>query len=130
MRAIIIDATAREIREVEIEGKLEDLQKAVGGYIEWATELDNGDNVYVDEEGLLKGYQCFFDIGAHQPFAGNAIVVNRDEDGETAAARSDVEEIRGKVKFMTMPEARQRAREMERARIKDVGGDALSGNPG
>ncbi len=110
MRAIVIDAVNRVVREEEFpdgEGaSLAFMQKAVGGYIELATELDNGDTVFVNEEGLLKGPQYFFDIGAHQAFAGNGVILNVDQDGNSISAVSPVEDIRASVTFMTPLEVR------------------------
>lgn len=102
MRAIVIDAKKREVREEEFDPAkgLEFLQKCVGGYIERGRELRNGDSVFVNEEGLLEGLDFGFYIeGAHQPFVGSGVVVNHDEDGETIAAKSPLTMIKAMVQF-------------------------------
>jgi hypothetical protein len=92
MKALFIDAAKREILEVEYEqSKVDDggpgksLQDHIGGYIETAYAWENGDVLFVDEEGLFKPQQHFFRIGERpdQPLAGNGIVVGAERyDGE------------------------------------------------
>jgi hypothetical protein len=92
MRALLIDAAKREIREVEyVQSKVDDggpgmsLQDHIGGYIETAFAWENGDVLFVDEEGLFKPQMHFFRIGERpdQPFAGHGIVVGAERyDGE------------------------------------------------
>ncbi len=63
---------------------LEHLQAIVGGRIERAMTLENGDEVYVNEEGLMSNGPIYFcNIkGAHQPFAGTAFIIGPvDDDG-------------------------------------------------
>lgn len=96
-KAIIIDAKNREIREEIIpEDRLEFLQKSVEGYIERAITLPNGDDVYVNEEGLLINFDYGFHIkGGHQIFFGNGIVIG-DDDIEM---KSTIEQIKDWVIF-------------------------------
>lgn len=104
MKAIIIDATKRTITEVEVDGGLDSLQKAVGGYIE-LVRLDEGEDLYVNEEGLLHGEQNFFIYsGAHQPFAGNGIIIGNKPDGGQKSTKMTVEEVTERVKFAHISE--------------------------
>ena len=108
MRALQIDSTARTVTEVYIDGSLESLQAAVGGYIEHAVWLDAANCVIVDEEGLLKNPQHFFTIeGAHQTFAGDGVVIGSDE-GETTAATTSLAWLSARVGFLTLDEVRVR----------------------
>lgn len=101
MRAIVIDATAKTVTEREIINSLDAMQDIVGGWIERATQLPNGDDIFVDEEGLLKGTKEFFYIkGAHQPFAGNGVIVACNEEGETISCKSSIDEILERITFM------------------------------
>jgi hypothetical protein len=111
MKIIIIDADMRDIYEKTIgtddsEKVLEAMQDAVGGLIERAGELENGDDVYVNEEGLINGtVNCFQMPGVGQgAFAGSAIVVGHDGDGNTVEAKSTKGEIRKKVNFLNLYE--------------------------
>lgn len=107
MRAILIDPIKREVTEVQIHHALEgdtlgDLQKAVGGYIELAHRFDNGDDLFVNEEGLYK-YSIFFDIGAHSPFAGSGIIVGHNSAGNTTPAKSSIEDIKSRIRWQVRP---------------------------
>lgn len=102
MRTILIDCAKQEVREHDCTS-LEDLQACVGGSIATAFETENGDTCFVDDEGLLKSENKTFFIfdGAHQPFAGNGVIVGpADGDGETTPAQSTLESIRKRVRFM------------------------------
>jgi Domain of unknown function (DUF3846)/Domain of unknown function (DUF4314) len=109
MQAILIDVTAREIRAVDYDG-LKDLQRLVGGFIATATAFDNGDVLFVDDEGLFKAPPGFFRVkGIDQPFAGNGVLVGEehyDGDGEylgikapgtTVAELSELVEFRSRA---------------------------------
>ena len=95
MRALTINAETHEIKVHAVDtsdagpGMLAFMQKAVGGYIERATELKNGDSIFVNEEGLLENPRFFFEVeGGHQPFAGNGVVVGgEDEDPQPRPVR-------------------------------------------
>ena len=107
MKAILIDSTAREVREVEVNG-LSDMQKQIGGYIEFAYELPYGDVLFVDEEGLLKGLEHWFAFSGRpdRPFAGNGLIVGRevhDADGDyirTEDVSASAETIAKYVRFL------------------------------
>lgn len=85
MKGYLIDAAKREIREVEyvqepMESSLS-LQSHIGGYIQGAYAWENGDVLFVDEEGLRKPQLYFFriDVRPDQPLAGNGVVVGREQ---------------------------------------------------
>ena len=87
VKAILIDAAARDIRAVDYDG-LADLQKMVGGYIEVAKMWSSGDTLFVDEEGKRKGHLVGFMLPDRRDiFVGNGVVVGRelDDTAETAA---------------------------------------------
>ena len=78
MKAILIDSVS--IKQIDIENKLEALQKAVGGYIE-AIYLYSGKAVMiVNEEGLLRGLGINFIASeiARTPIVGFALIVGVD----------------------------------------------------
>jgi len=105
MKAIIIDAKNKTLKEISMErgDTLRAMQSAVGGRIERATTLENGDDVFVDEEGMFNGADYGFQIqGAHQPFLGNGVVASCDNAGNTVAAKSTIEELGLLVKFFTL----------------------------
>lgn len=102
-RAIIIDAHKREVREDEFpdKGSLESLQKAVEGYIE-LVRIRPDVELYVNEEGLMQTPQDFFTFdGYPQPLAGNGVIF-----GGKFAKHATLDEVRAKVKFVSLAEVR------------------------
>jgi hypothetical protein len=111
MRALHIDAAARQVREVQLPDRgsqIKALHALVGGYIEVAHRFPNGDVMFVDEEGLLKGPEHFFDIGAHQPFAGNGVIVGPEIRERPTPAGTQVGEIEARVRWLTIDQVRAR----------------------
>jgi len=106
---ILINSTTRTVSEyISGDDTLTYMQKAVGGYIEAAFSPNEKNDIFVDEEGLLKGYDDFFTYdGAHQPFAGNGIVTGVNDDGDTISTSLTLEEVTKKVKFYTRQDLRQ-----------------------
>lgn len=101
-KAILINTVDKTVTPVEVEG-LHDMYKAMGvSLIQVGTYLENGDVVFVDEEGLYGSNREWFAIrGAHQPFIGNGLVVGTNhETGESVDAKSTVEEIEAVMKFL------------------------------
>lgn len=111
IKGILIDAVNRTVKEVEVSG-LEGLQGSVGGSIAIAHSfMDDGDmetdTLFVDDEGLLKSPKHFFSFeGAHQPFAGNGIIVGLNEEGDTIDTTQNLEAIKSKVSFHTLSDLR------------------------
>jgi hypothetical protein len=114
MKAIHIDATAREFRAVDYTD-IKDLQRLVGGYIETAWRWPDTDDVlYVDEEGYSKPQQGFLRVAGRRdgfPLAGNGVVVGHeivDAEGEyygTAAPKITIEALAKEVTFLTREQA-------------------------
>lgn len=103
-RAIIIDAENRKVDEVWCaEEPLKFMYDTIGcDTVALAVELENRDTVFVDDEGLLKDAEHFFEIeGAPQPFAGNGVIFGCTKSGNTISAMTDLETIREKVKFIS-----------------------------
>lgn len=113
MRAIKIDSLNKIVSEIEIdeENSLSGMQGVVDGLIEFAFELKNGDTLFVNEEGLFSA-TTFFEIkGAHQPFAGNGVIVGTNfSTGETVDAESSLDEIRSMVSFLSVEQVREKFR--------------------
>jgi hypothetical protein len=112
MKWLLIDAAAREIREVEWTESMASpisLQKHIGGSLEAACMWPSGDVLYVDEDGLAKPQRYFFRIDTRpdQPMPGNGIVVGReryDSMGDylgTDNPQITVEALRGIVRFLS-----------------------------
>jgi hypothetical protein len=101
-KAILINVEAQTITETTI-GHYSDIYKAIGNgcnTFECSAELENGDTVFVDENGLNhdpKG--CFIMTNWGYPLVGNAIILGSNEEGESVDCQSTVEELKAQVKF-------------------------------
>ncbi len=104
LRAILIDATARQIREVEIDDHdhgSSDMRRLIGcDAFCMAARFDNGDILFVDDAGLIDDVENLFSLeGANQAlYAGNGLVVGSDGP-ETAAAQTPLAFFEGKVSW-------------------------------
>jgi hypothetical protein len=111
IKAILIDSTAQEVREIEIENKLEAYYAAIGcNTIDavYPGELEGRDVVYVDDNGLLDGPQHFFHLaGFPTPLAGNGLVIGTDDEGESVDAATPVDQVRQGVMFKDLAQVRR-----------------------
>jgi hypothetical protein len=106
MRAILIDSANKTVSEIDIDDTktLEDWYKAIDcELVEVAHYMSEKNHILVDEEGLLKSPNNFFTYnGAHQPFAGNGLVVGVDiNTGESIDCQITLEEVTENVMFLT-----------------------------
>ena len=106
MKAILIDSVNKTVTELDLDpdkNMLFQWYHALNvSMVEVAHYITDHDSIIVDEEGLLKPCDHFFLYdGAHQPFAGNGLVVGVDEDGRTVACDISVEAVRSKVQFLS-----------------------------
>lgn len=104
-KAILIDTKNRDVREVEYKD-YKDIQAFVGSPFCIGMNFENGDTVFVDDEGLINGTEQFFTItGGHQPFAGSGLIVGMEEmneEGEetTKDPETTVAWVKANVKFL------------------------------
>lgn len=103
MKAYLIDPWTRTITAVEYSGDYQEIYQHIGAScFDCARFADNGDGVFIDDEGLLKnGEQSFFAIwGYPQPLAGKGLVLGCDADGESVEPQISLEELRARVRFL------------------------------
>src|SRR3546814_20527400 len=86
MRVIVIEPRTKDVREAESDGSLQSLMKLVEGDIEIATQLEGGDLLYVNEEGIYP-FEDYFDVGAHQAFAGPGVIIGAEDRVRSEARR-------------------------------------------
>jgi hypothetical protein len=104
MRGILIDPTAKSVTEVDFTGDYKQIYKLCGfGYFE-CFEIAPGHTLFVDEEGLLKENNDFFQVNVKisalpHSFAGKGLVLGLDDSGESVGSELSVEDIAEKVKF-------------------------------
>jgi len=111
MRAILINPWFKEVKEVQIATPFNEISRKLCNplgpkvdifYI--AHQFDNGDVMYVDNEGLLKSGMHLFDIGQPDgsPIAGNGLILGLDKNGDSQDAQSSLVDIQLFVKWTNL----------------------------
>lgn len=119
MKSILIDPFTRTIKEVEYDGDFHQIYEFIHcDTFDCVRVNENGDAIFVDDEGLISGKeQAFFGwLGYPQPLAGRGIVLGSNlTDGESADTTITLEEARelvvwlmpinidGRVQFYVIP---------------------------
>ena len=110
MRAILIDPFARTITEVEHNGDYREIYKLLSHETMPVdcfdcVRLDDGDAIYVDDEGLLKPCKAFFVLhtphGMNGPYAGKGLVLGSDDEGESASAKMPLSKLQDAIQFVS-----------------------------
>jgi hypothetical protein len=93
-RAILIDPFTETVSQVTlVDTKLQTLRTLIDCEIITMTGLADGIDMILDDEGLLKdsNSQAYFKFGiSSQPFAGKALIVGTNEEGETVSLPENV----------------------------------------
>lgn len=117
MRAILINSHLRVVTEVEVSDTdtLKDWYRLIEcSMVEVAYYINKHDSIMVDEEGLLNEPNVFFEYeGAHQPFAGNGLVVGVTDEGESISCRVKAKDVLSKVKFLSKQTLKQNYYDIE-----------------
>ena len=104
-RAILIDPFNETITEVKmVDTKLQTIYTLLECRIITITSLANGIDMVLDDEGLLKDSesQAYFKFGiGSQPFAGKALIISTDDQGDFASLpeKVSVDKINDRVIF-------------------------------
>lgn len=104
---ILIDPFLRIVKEVEIEesNRLSRFYKLMDcRFVESALYIENGDCIYVDDEGMFKQDLEFFyyedTCDPEKPLSGVSIIVGTDEEGRTIPPKTTLEEAVKRVKWI------------------------------
>jgi hypothetical protein len=93
-RAILIDPFTETVSQVTlVDTKFQTLRTLIDCEIITMTGLADGVDMILDDEGLLKdsNSQAYFKFGiGSQPFAGKALIVGTDEEGETVSLPENI----------------------------------------
>lgn len=113
VRAILLDSTNKEIREVNLGSELSDIYNLLGEGVRCFDAVNLGGNVcmYIDDEGLLK--EAYVDEdgtkhnmngikirGLEQVFMGNGILVGTGSEGDTIDVPVSVSQVEDVVTFV------------------------------
>jgi len=111
MRAILINPWFKEVKEVQIGTDFGEITKQLCNPLGPKVDIfcighqfDNGDVLYVDDEGLLKSGMRLFDIGRldGSPMAGNGLILGSTSDGDSQDAQSSLVDIQLFVKWTNL----------------------------
>ena len=115
MKSILIDPEKRAITEFEYDGSMQGIYETIDATCFDAVRLNNeGDVVYVDDEGLYnsRNYWAYGDYP--HPIAGKGMVLGTDYEGESVAPRATtVESLELSVRFITTATALAMAEELD-----------------
>ena len=114
-KAIKIDVALQQVYEVEIQDGLQAIYDAIGngcGIMERAGCIPNdnpkslGDDLYVDEEGYIKGetyivggFQLELPNCSKEILANNGLILGANLEGESCDCEIDIEVVRKSVKW-------------------------------
>lgn len=99
MRAILINPENRSIKEIQIEGGLDSMYKAMDcEVVEAPISFDNEDVLYCDEEGLFKPQKGGITMKDWcMPILGKMLIVGTDEEGCDVDAVSRIRDVRKSI---------------------------------
>ena len=101
--AILIDPFTCSVTEVEWNGDFHHIYKLIDcDTYDLARINREGDGIFVDDEGLFKEQQAFFHHADYpSQLAGKGLILGCDDQGESVAPHTTLEEVRSKVSFVT-----------------------------
>lgn len=103
MHAVLIDPYKEEITDVDYNGDYKQIYEHIKADCFTLVRLLDNDDVFVDDEGLLKVTKDtkFFMLKDYpQPLAGYGLILGNDKEGESIAAHHTAEFYRPKVQFL------------------------------
>ena len=97
MKTIFIDATNKNVTEIEIENDLHAMYDRIGcrvvQVVEYCDEL-----IVCDEEARLKPWEHGFQLGDWR-ICGNALIVSDNEDGDFTDTKMTAEAVAKEIRF-------------------------------
>ena len=100
MKAYRINPEKAAIEEIDV-ANLADIVEQIGfDTIESDAIGTDGDRLYFDEECFLRGGGVRFQIDTVIPVWGRAIVVGTTTDGSLCDVAADMENLRGRIKYL------------------------------
>ena len=98
-KSILIDSEEQSLLEVDLEST-RDIARLLGcERFAYGVRLDNGDAVYVDDEGLLKKPKFFFKTSDTEWLAGKGLIIGETKTGNLGKARTTLEEAEMMIEY-------------------------------
>ena len=105
MKAILINPMQESIRHISYDGDPKSIYRILQcTTYEAVYPFENGDTLWIDEEGLLNESNFAFDIlGSnelwHRTYLGSAMILGVDDEGESIECKSKLDDIKIIIKF-------------------------------
>ena len=105
MKAILINPMQESIRHISYDGDPKSIYRILQcTTYEAVYRFENGDTLWIDEEGLLNESNFAFDIlGSnelwHRTYLGSAMILGVDDEGESIECKSKLDDIKIIIKF-------------------------------
>ena len=112
MKAILINPFEQTIKETEYTGDYREIYSLIECRTFDCVRLTPHEDMYIDDEGLLIDNQRYFrmlEIGAN--YAGKALLLSHDDEGETTATNWTLQDVKSMVEFL--PETHRETPYME-----------------
>jgi hypothetical protein len=103
MKAFLIDPFEKSINEVDYSGDYQDIYKLIDAELFDVVYIDGNNCIYVDDEGLFKNEQAFFQVG-YAMLAGYGLVLGTDDEGNSISPEIALEDLRKQVTFLSREE--------------------------
>tara|TARA_R110002012_G_scaffold294538_2_gene490737 strand:+ start:1459 stop:1830 length:372 start_codon:yes stop_codon:yes gene_type:complete len=105
MKAILIDPFDESVSEVEYNGDYKEIYNLADCRTFDVVSLDDTNDVYVDDEGLLKNPTRYFRIFSYNTMrlvtlAGKGLILGHNDDGETIATTLNANEYAETIQFL------------------------------
>ena len=103
MKAILIDVYEKEIREVDYDGTLDFIYFNLACRAFDVVRVDDVNNIFVDDEGLLRQNQLYFEYPSSNgifQLAGNGLILGVDDEGNSISPTLTIEDVKSKVSFL------------------------------
>lgn len=100
IKGILIDVEKRQIREVEFENELSSYYRLLKCDCITTAPFDEGHDVIVDDEGLLKTpFIGFFETPDGGEYAGHGLIVGFNDDGDWISHKLNFETVKNSIRF-------------------------------
>ena len=110
MRVILINTFDETVKEAVYGGDYREIYNLIDCRTFDVVSLSNADDLYVDDEGLLKDENRYFSWSGRN-FAGMGLIMGHDDEGETIETTYDLQEVVDRVEFL--PEGHKETPYME-----------------
>ena len=105
MKAILIDPFDQSVSEVEYNGDYKEIYNLTDCRTFDVVSLDDTNDIYVDDEGLLKNPTRYFRIFSYNTMrlvtlAGKGLILGHNDDGETIATTLNANEYAETIQFL------------------------------